>query len=91
MTSQGEDDVRGTNWGDSTSEVPALDASVAIKEVWHIWLITLLSAVAAIYFAINRDIVSSPAEPFYAIIFGVMAVISVVYGIYTVRNLTTPF
>lgn len=91
MTTQEDKDVNGTNSRDSASEVPALDVPIAMKKVWYMWLIALLSAVTAIYFATNRDIMSSPAEPFYAIIFGIIAVISAVYGIYIVRDLTTPF
>lgn len=84
MGTRTDGDVAGT-------DLPATDVRTAVTELWYMWVVSLVSAVGAVYFATTRDLVSTPAEPFYALIFGIVAFVTAVYGAYTVRKRTTPF
>lgn len=90
MPTQTEDEV-ATDRQNTTPELPAEEYPTAVKELWYAWAIALLSAAASAYFFTIDDFVSMPAEPFYAVIFAAVAVVSALYGVYEVRKLTTPF
>lgn len=71
-------------------EMPAVDAGTAAASVWYLWVVAAVSAVIAFFFA-TSVVVSTPAEPFYALIFAGVAVAAAGYGLYTVRQKTRPF
>lgn len=91
MGARTDNDVVEANRREPPSDPPAADFRTAVTELWYMWAVSLLSVIAAVYFATTRDLVASPAEPFYAIIFGSIALITAVYGAYAVRQRTTPF
>lgn len=71
-------------------EMPAVDVGTAAASVWYLWVVAVISAVVAAFFA-TSVVVSTPAEPFYALIFAGVAVAAAGYGLYTVRQKTRPF
>ncbi|MGN8216087.1 hypothetical protein [Halococcus salifodinae] len=71
-------------------DMPAVDAGTAATSVWYLWVVAVVTAVVAGFFA-TSTVVTTPAEPFYALIFGGVAVMAAGYGFYTVRERTRPF
>lgn len=62
----------------------------ALTDAWWAWLLAAATAAAAVYFQVTEGIWPTTAEIFYAEIFAVVAVVAAGYGLYTVRERTSP-
>lgn len=76
-------DVESTGPAGATWREAALD-------VWYAWVVGAAALVAAGYFSLSRQIWPHVGELFYALIFAVVAVAALGYGVYEVRSRTSP-
>lgn len=62
----------------------------AVGDVWHVWLIGAAAVLVAVYFHYNEGVWTTAAESFYALIFAGAALFALGYGVYGVRERTSP-
>ena len=88
------DDHEFNELSDSETESTDSDESswlaVALDE-WQAWLVGAAAVLVAGYFSANRGIWENNAEAFYVVIFAVVALVALGYGLNEVRSRATSF